>query len=460
MSSVECVQPTSNADPAVIAALDPLAQEALLTDAAVKAARGDIEAVAYAVGHLPASDPQVRMLQFETTTEGLADGTAQLALQTNSDTLWFTAMQAIEERISTHGERHALTLLQDTVDCAPTLGHLEEAFAIAAQLRDPYAQARALRAIARKQATIATAALGEGDGATQEHALFDLRHTRSMLHNRTGRHAMQAADEVNLDLVDFHAHFDERNWDAWRINGMNKQPHMKHWGRLKIAKYYARDDTEMASIVADITHHWPAYSVSNRLEIVDDCMLAGRFDEARELARRIPEGASSDLTHDARTMAYIRIARHQAGAGQDISGALAALDGLRTFRLSLADSRLGNSISLEEGTYLRHNCRRLREALAVADLITRHEIALTVPHNRHRAVQRVGLLAPYDFFDPRATLDDARATVARALAEHGHIEDAIRMANAISDDPTSAPEKSRTYTDIGKAVRAVRLANA
>jgi hypothetical protein len=63
---------------------------------------------------------------------------------------------------------------------------------------------------------------------------------------------------------------------------------------------------------------------------------------------------------------------------------------------------------------------------------------------------------PHDY--EATAVDKARSIVAVALADNGCIEEAVRMANQIK--PESAHEKSRTYADIGRVIRARRLAHA
>jgi hypothetical protein len=273
-----------------------------------------------------------------------------------------------------------------------------------------------------------------------------------MLYRRGDKESVQAGDELGLDLVEFNAQYAESTFDAWRTNGTVQTEHMKTWGRLKVSKHRPQKDKELESIAWALTDNWGAYSLSNRIEIVDDLTQLGRLDDARRLGSMISGGRPTESSRDAATMALLSIARHQ--ADNDLHGARVALNDMRAAELAMVEARLGIQVNTGDTDYGRHNRLEIARSAAVADLVTRHEIALEVRHSPERALERMSLLAPFAYDDTGIALDDARGLVARELATEGYIEDAIRLANAISDDPASRDEKSRAYTDIGKAVRA------
>jgi hypothetical protein len=227
---------------------------------------------------------------------------------------------------------------------------------------------------------------------------------------------------------------------------------MKHWGRLKIYKHDSASPHDYDALVRDLLTNWSSFTLENRLEIIQDMTEVGRYDDARELAHRMPEGLGNHrVLGVARLVMYTCIARDQADT--DLSGALQALEDDRTFSLHQLEAYIGLAASLPDGAMHQVAQDRTLETQTSADTLTRHEIALIATTDPQAALARLTGLSSYGYEPIAPTLNDARIIVARALARGGHIEDAIRLANQVSDSPDPVFRKSYLYADIAHAAR-------
>jgi hypothetical protein len=460
MSVAEVASYPVELDPAAVANMDSHARDIRLVSAAIQAARGDLAATAYAVAHLPGDDPYVRTLERDVVADFLTDKTtrltvmAQVARQTNSHELWTQALQGVETDLDNHDEGSASAAFQGVTVSAYDRYTIDDLFTVADMFAKPHEFARALRATARQCAHLADAADRAGDAQLRDGHLRELGYAHKRLLERGTPEAVHAADEVQLDLIEFHASRTDKNdiFAIWNLNGKHHQTGMKDWGRLKIYKHDSASPHDYDALVRDLLTNWSSFTLENRLEIIQDMTEVGRYDDARELAHRMPEGLGNHrVLGVARLVMYTCIARDQADT--DLSGALQALEDDRTFSLHQLEAYIGLAASLPDGAMHQVAQDRILETQTSADTLTRHEIALIATTDPQAALARLTGLSSYGYEPIAPTLNDARIIVARALARGGHIEDAIRLANQVSDSPDPVFRKSYLYADIAHAAR-------
>jgi len=211
---------------------------------------------------------------------------------------------------------------------------------------------------------------------------------------------------------------------------------------------------------AGLRRFYASYPPRIKQGIINDLVEVGLFDRAFNLTLQIDDYQRGD--HVLRTVAretLLQTARQQATTDPSASAAFKALENAEILAkqiLRTLHARQGTEPS--EHTNPATNTWAERDAIQTLTEVAATQTAMIVPFYPAQALEATASFKPYEGPDAAWHADMFRGTVSQAFAQAGNIVRAVELADAISDEPDSRAIKSKTYTDIARAVAAQTIA--
>jgi hypothetical protein len=252
-----------------------------------------------------------------------------------------------------------------------------------------------------------------------------------------------------------HGDPDGHRMDTW-MSLKELPPHMRALGHVAMATSSAFGSEQMWELAdTGVKQSWQQYPTRIRVEIVKDMAHAGRYDQAADLATKVadPENVTSVYQKNAAREVLIDVLRRQAAS--DPYGAPRTLERIehhteqKLHDLAATQRQQGN----ERGVWEQ------AEAHLTLNGIAAIRTGLLVPRGREQALAAVRQFTPHGG-EPEISTDEFLGAVAPAFARAGHTADAVSLVQEINHSPLTRDVQSYAFTDVARAIRTRRLAEA
>jgi len=323
-------------------------------------------------------------------------------------------------------------------------GRLEQVRIIGEETKNPRMKARILGATAAR-----LAAIGETDEAINviDNIPTDITEADAI---------QKATDRARVAVVGRLAQRDRFATGSATVAALAsiERVEMQTWAKLKIAGHMDGSDPtsiRWEEVDAELPVRWVDFSLSDRLQIIDDLVNSGNTDRAEEYAMRLDNlQLSTAITRQAQADKVIDVAKAQMIDRDTAAATLMRFRKHTEKRLGEIGGYRGDGLTPDQRT------AQTEERYGFLGQITAAELVIKTTWNPSGAMPQ---LHPSQFHGNKSIEyhDKACAEVAAAIARNGDTSKALALIERIGWHPLTSGIKSKAFADIGRAAYNYRL---